>query len=101
MVRPVVRRDRLEAYPTLREGVKQHEHSTHSTRCRLLMPGHRFDDKYLWTDNDFSRPSRTGRFHPGTPCLATIVLSFRTKPKRLELPVTNRNRLRASYLPKQ
>ena len=25
--------------------LKRHEHSTDSTRCRLLMPGLRFDDK--------------------------------------------------------
>ena len=55
-------------------------------RCRLLMPGLSFDDKYLWTDNgtdnDFDRPSGTEASlhrYPGTSCLATISLSLRDK----------------------
>jgi hypothetical protein len=63
---------------------KRHEHSTHSTRCRLLIPGLRFDDKstnYL-CDRQCLRPSRDGaslHLYPGTSCLATIGLSLRDK----------------------
>src|ERR1700677_1608857 len=62
--------------------LKRHEHSTHSTRCRLLMPGLRFDDKYLWDRQRTSAvPPGRGSLHryPGTSCLATIGLSLQDK----------------------
>ena len=53
--------------------LKRHEHSTHSTRCRLLMPGLRFDDK-LSLELTMPPTVPPGRglsaSLPGTSCLA-------------------------------
>jgi hypothetical protein len=56
----------------------------HSTRCRLLMPRLRFDDKLSLELLELTTPStvRDGaslHLYPGTSCLATIVLSLRDK----------------------
>ena len=63
--------------------LKRHEHSTHSTRCRLLRAGAlslaqaglRFDDKYLW-DRQRLRPSlRDGPLCIGSQALRAWLLS--------------------------
>ena len=58
--------------------LKRHEHST---RCRLLMPGLRSDDKLSLelTMPSTVRDGASLHLYPGTSCLATIGLSLRDK----------------------